>query len=143
MEIIYKTLNKKSNFAYCSELFKNKKTLNGFNKLEEDLICEMVSDNNFHCQNIYFDKEIEADLFISYPLSVVVKEEIKFKSLHELISEIRKVYKKIYSEETILKSENSNNLYGIWGHSIYDLVIESIRILEGSEKPLINVNIGS
>ena len=32
MEIIYKTTEEKSNFSFCSDIFKDKKVLNGFNK---------------------------------------------------------------------------------------------------------------
>ena len=137
MEIIYKTSENKSNFEYCSNLFKGKKVLNGFNKLNEEMILERIVDDSFYCQNILFEKEIIADLFICYPLKVVVKEEVKFKSLHELISEIRRVYNQIYYNESKTRS------YGIWGHNIYDLIIESIKIVEGDEKPLVDVSIGS
>lgn len=147
MEIIYKTSKNKSNFEYCSDLFKGKKVLNGFNKLGEN-VWEQVATNDFDCQNVLFEKEIIADLFICYPLSVVVKDEIKFKSLYELISEIRRVYNQIYYEEfkdfSKKKKENTfTEKFGIWGHSIYDLIIESIKIFEGEDKPLINVSIGS
>ena len=140
MEIIYKTSENKSNFKYCSEVFQGKKVLNGFNKLDEELMCESIADSSFNCQNIFFEKEIIADLYICYPLSVVVKAEVKFNSLHGLISEIRKIYNKIYYSEF---RKNSKEKYGIWGHSIYDLVIESIKVVEGDEKPLIDVSIGS
>ncbi len=148
MEIIYNTNENKSNFAYCSELFKNKKVLNGFNKLNEELICEPICNNSYNCQNILFEREITADLFLCYPFKVVVKETIKFKSLYELISEIRKTYHKIYHKEAMSlrkAKKNSSNIqfFGIWGHGIYDLCIESIKIIEGDKNPLIDVSIGS
>lgn len=155
MEIIYKSTEEKSNFSFCSDIFKNKKVLNGFNKLEEDLMCEMIADDEYNCQNVSFDKKIIADLYLCYPFSVVVKNEIKFKTLHELISEIRKTYRQIYHEEKktmtqmIKKNKHlinrgfSNGKYGIWGHDIYDLVIESIKVCETDDKPIIDVSIGS
>lgn len=153
MEIIFKTTDTQSNFNYCANLFKGKKVLNGFNRLSEELICEMVDSNEYSCQNVIFENKIDADLFICYPLQVVVKAGIKFQSLHELISEIRRVYKQIYAEEIksmkrISKSktksrETTNGDFGIWGHDICDLVIESIKIVEGDTKPLVNVSIGS
>lgn len=154
MEIIYKTNENKSNFEYCSEIFKGKKILNGFNKLEETMLFERIDDDDFNCQNVYFDSEIKADLFLCYPFKVVVKSEIKFKSLHELISEIRKTYHKIYKKEsqtlkTLKKNPSlynrgtSDGSFGIWGHDIYDLCICSIKIYEGEDKPLVSVSIES
>ena len=154
MEIIFKSNENQSNFNYSSNLFKNKKTLNGFNKLEETMLFERVDDSEYDCQNVSFDKEITADLILCYPFKVFVKEEIKFKTLHELISEIRKTYHKIYAEEaktlkTMKKNKHlynrgtSDGLFGIWGHDIYDLCISSIRIVEGDDKPLVDVSIES
>lgn len=102
-----------SNHAYISNLCKGRKVLNGFNKLEEVILGEDIMTSTYKCQNVFFDRMIEGDLYISYPLSVVVKETIKFSSLYDLIQSIRKVYKKIY------KLEKSNTrMFGIWGHSI-------------------------
>lgn len=154
MEIIFKSNENQSNFNYCSQLFKNKETLNSFNKLEETMFCERIDDTEFNCQNVSFDNEITADLILCYPFKVVVKEEIKFKTLHDLISEIRKMYHKIYSQEakTLKKIKKNKSLYnrgtsdglfGIWGHDIYDLCIESIRIVKGEDKLLVDVSIGS
>lgn len=155
MEIIFKSNENQSNFNYSSQLFKNKETLNGFNKLEETMFFERMDDSEFNCQNVSFDNEITADLILCYPFKVVVKEEIKFKTLHDLISEIRKTYHRIYSKEAetmkTLKKKNpmlinrgiSDGMFGIWGHDIYDLRIESIRIVKGENKPLVDVSIGS
>lgn len=130
MEIIYKSNKGKSNFAYCSELFKNEKPLNGF----DDLGYCPIGQNIFECGDLKFDTEIEGDLYLCYPLSVVVKEKIKFNSLYTLISEIRRTYNEIY------KSRESAIKYGIWGHDIYDLCIEGITIYKNNS---INVDIGS
>ena len=155
MEIIYKTTEEKSNFSFCSDIFRDKKVLNGFNKLDEEIMCESITSDDFRCQNVSFDKEIIADLYLCYPFKVVVKNEIKFKNLYELISEIRKTYRQIYHEEkktmTKLVKKNkylinrgvSNGTYGIWGHDIYDLVIESIKVCETDDKPIVDVSIGS
>ena len=99
MEIIYKTTEKKSNFTYCAELFKNKKPLNGFNKMFERIMWEPVDDDEFEVQNVYFDEPIDGVLYLDYPFQVVVKENIHFDSLYSLISEIRRVYKAIYEDE--------------------------------------------
>lgn len=130
MEIIFKSTKNKSNFIYCSELFKNKKVLNSFNKLN---YCP-VGHNIIECGNVKFNKKISGKLYLCYPLSVVVENDIKFESLHELISEIRNSYKEIY------KNYESSIKYGIWGHDIYDLVIESITIYDDNS---ISVGIGS
>lgn len=126
MEIIYKNNAKKSNFTYFSELFKDKKTTNKFSRLFEP-----VSGKDFESNDMSFNGEIEGILYLCYPLTVVVEEKIKFSTLHELISEIRKTYKKIY--KTPIK-------YGIWGHHIGDLSISSIEIKEGN---IIEVGIDS
>ena len=155
MEIIYKTTEEKSNFSFCSDIFKNKKVLNGFNKLDESIMCESIADDDFNCQNVSFDKDIIAYLYLCYPFNVVIKNEIKFRDLYQLISEIRKTYRQIYHEEkktmtkSIRKNKNlinrgiSNGIYGIWGHDIYDLVIEAIKVYETEDKPIIDVSIGS
>ena len=155
MEIIFRSTPEQSNFNYCAELFKNKPVLNGFNKLTEELMCENIADDDFDVQNVLFEKEIIADLFLCYPFKVVVKEEIKFDSLHKLISEIRRVYREIYHKENKTKTKIVKNNakcanrgvsdgdFGIWGHDIYDLVIESIKIVNGDDKPLVDVSIGS
>lgn len=154
MEIVFEKTAKRSNFDFINKLFKGKKVLNGFNRLSERLLFEPIISKEFEVQNIIFEKEIIADLYLSYPFKVVVKEEIKFNSLHQLITSIRNVYKKIYKEESksltkidantnLYNRGESNGKYGIWGHEIYDLTIESIRILEGKDRPLIEVGIGS
>lgn len=159
MEIVFVSTPNQSNFDYCSKLFKNKKPLNGFNKLIENVdIVNRVDDNEFWSKNVYFDEEIEGILYLNYPFSVVVKDTVKFKSLHELISEIRRVYKEAYMLEAttsqkkampmyeedpnsnLINRNKTNGVIGIWGHDIGDLVIESITLYEGN---IIRVGIGS
>ena len=137
MEIVFDKTEEQSNFNYSSKLFKNKKVLNSFNKLQELMICEQVASKEFEVQDMLFPEKINADLFLSYPLKVVVKQPITFTSLYELISQIRDTYKKIYKEE------KKTHKYGIWGHSIYDLYIEGISIMEGKDNPIVKVYIGS
>lgn len=145
MEIIFISNKEQSNFDYCSKLFKNRKTLNGFNKLEETMLFEEISNTRFNCQDVSFDSKITADLILCYPFNTVVKEEIKFKTLYDLISEIRRTYNEIYSREAknLKNKKNLDKLFGIWGHSIYDLSISSIKIVEGENRPLVNVSINS
>ena len=138
METVFVKTGNRSNFDFAAKIFKGKKVLNGFNKLSESVIFESVASDEFEVQDLLFPNEIEAYLYIDYPLCTVVKETIKFKTLHELITAIRQTYQTIYKEE-----EASPGKYGIWGHSIYDLDIEAIRILEGKDKPLVEVAIGS
>lgn len=159
MEIIYVSTPKKSNFNYCSEIFENKKPLNGFNKMIEKVdLFDMVDDDVFQTRNVMFEKEIIGELYLSYPFSVVIKDEIKFSSLHELISEIRRVYHAAYSLENgtsikkampmyeedpnspLINRNRTDGVIGIWGHDIGDLVIESITLYEGN---LVRVGIGS
>lgn len=130
MEIIFKSNENKSNFDYEHELTNGKKVINGFNKLNESLF-ERIDDSDFNCGNIIFEEPLESDLIIDYPLSVVIKQHIKVNDLHELITNIRNTYKEIY---------NNPRKYGIWGHSIGELSLSSIRILEGN---LIEIGIDS
>lgn len=130
MEIIFKRNSDKSNFKYLSEIFENKEISNSFNKLN---YCP-VGQDIFDCGNLKFENEIEGFLYLSYPLSVVVKQKIKFNSLHSLINEIRKTYKEIY------KNRESAIKYGIWGHDIYDLQIEGITVYKDYS---VKVSIGS
>ena len=129
MEIVFDKTEEQSNFNYSSKLFKNKKVLNSFNK--------PVASKEFEVKNMLFPEKIKADLLLSYPLEVVVKQTITFKSLYELITQIRNTYKEIYKEE------KKTHKYGIWGHSIYDLYIEGISIMEGRDNPIIRVYVGS
>lgn len=137
MEVVFDKTEKQSNFNYSSKLFKNKKVLNSFNKLQELMICEPVASKEFEVKDMLFPKQVDADLFLSYPLQVVVKQHVSFKSLYELITQIRNTYKEIYEKE------EKTHEYGIWGHSIYDLYIEGISIVEGKDNPIIKVYIGS
>lgn len=132
MEIIFKKNSKQSNFSYCADIFKGKEKLNGFNKMLESVeLCEPIEGKEFYVRDVKFDETIDGKLYLCYPLSVVVEQDIQFNSLHELITEIRKTYKTIYKAPI---------KYGIWGHYIGDLVIESITIYEGN---LVDVSIGS
>lgn len=130
MEIIFKSTKRKSNFTYCSELFKDKNPKNGFNKLGYCPVGNSITE----CENVLFEKELTGKLYLCYPLSVVIEEEIKYDSLHSLIEEIRRVYKEIY------KDYNSVIKFGVWGHTIYDLVIESITVYDDNS---VEVSIGS
>ena len=130
MEIIYKSTKNKSNFKYCSEIFKNKQILNGFNRLG---YCP-VDSNIIECGDVKFENTINGIIYLSYPLSVVIKENIKFNSLHSLIKEIRRVYHNIY------KDYEASIKYGIWGHDISELCIEGIVIYSDYS---VDVNIGS
>lgn len=159
MEIIYVSTPKKSNFNYCSEIFENKKPLNGFNKmLEKVRLFDRVDEKEFWTKNVKFEEEIVGELYLCYPFSVVLKETVKFSSLHELISEIRRTYQAAYELEKttsmkkampmyeedpnspFMNRNRTNGVIGIWGHDIGDLCIESITLYEGN---LVRVGIGS
>jgi len=85
-------------------------------------------------------KDEEITMIITYPLSVDVKVDLKkeggftrmfiFKSIYD-------VYKQIYEEEereigdpgtynNLYNRRRSEGKYGIWGHYLEDLVIESV-----------------
>ena len=128
MEII-KPVKNVSNFEQARSYTKDKKILNGFNKLAEP-----ISNKNIYCENVLFEKPVNADIYLCYPLSVVVYDKITISSLHELIKKIKHIYANIYKKP---------GLYGIWGHDIYDLVIESITVYQGDKNSIISVGIGS
>lgn len=132
MKVIYENGNEKiSNFKYYASLFEEGKVLYKFNLVEK------VDSNEIECKNFTFNNKIEAKLYIDYPLSVVIEENIAFNTLHELISKIRNTYNQIFD------INNKENKYGIWGHWIWDLVIEGITIYEKDNTILINSSIGS
>ena len=128
---------KLSNFELHSKIISNKKIVDDCNVFEK-----INNFNSYNSKNINFKESRSGELYIYYPLNVLVKKSIKYNSLHELIDEIRKAYKKIYNEENItmnktiknnsslLNRGTSNGKYGIWGHDIDDLYISSIVIYE-------------
>ncbi len=159
MEIIYVSTPSKSNFNYCSEIFDGKKPLNGFNKMIEKVdLFDRVDETEFWTRNVKFEEEIIGELYLCYPFSVVIKENIKFSSLHELISEIRRTYQAAYALEKetsskkammiceedpnspLMNRNKTNGVVGIWGHDISNLCIESITLYESN---LVRVGIGS
>lgn len=141
MEIV--NIKKGTNYEYLNNLCKGRKVLSGFNKLEESLLNEYMLGKDYECQNVFFEKEIEADLYITYPLSVLVKETVSFSSLYELIKNIRQVYKKIYKEERKSFKDSEKGKYGIWGHELSDLYLEYIKILEDNNRPIIIIHVDS
>ena len=128
MEIL-KPIENKTNFEQARSFTKDKSILNGFNKLSEP-ICNKKN----YCKNVLFENTLKADIYLSYPLKTVVHDTIVFNSLYDILKSIKNIYISIYKNP---------NLYGIWGHSIYDLIIESITIYKGNEQPVISVGIGS
>jgi hypothetical protein len=70
----------------------------------------------------------EGDLLnctIDYPLKKPCNFKVKYHSnMCEIILQICEQYQKIYEEE-----RNNPNTYGIYGHSINDLFIENINIV--------------
>lgn len=131
MKVIYETNDKMSNFEYYTSLFEKGKVLYDFN------LSEIVYSNKIECKDHIFKDKIKAKLYLDYPLSVVVEKNIIFNTLHELISEIRKTYNQIFN------INDKENKYGIWGHWIWDLVIEGITIYKKDNMILVSPSIGS
>ena len=115
MEITIKEFVEDSNFKACANVYKNIPELISFN------VYESISENKINCKNVFFDDVIEGKIFLCYPLKVSVEVKVKFKNLYSLINQIRKAYRLIYQNP---------EKYGIWGHSIYNLQINSIKILK-------------
>jgi len=92
---------------------------------------------------------------ITYPLSVEVYNEYEQKggfSRKDLFRYIYEAYKKIYDEEEeqvgdpgtyerLYNRKKSEGPYGIWGHQLGDLYLESISY--DPKKKLVNLDIGS
>ena len=105
----------------------------------------------------YIADHPEVDCVIDYPLSRPCKFKIKFNKWItplDVIDQICKKYQEIYKEEDKtaimeIRSENTPCLnrsrtdgkWGIWGHSIEDLVIE--RLYLDTDKNKIDMFIGS
>lgn len=95
------------------------------------------------------------DIVFDYPLSTPATLSFKKKggfTLAKLIECVRKGYEKIYAEEDedvgptgnltgMMNRARSEGRYGIWGHSIEDLAIETIYY--NKDKKLITLSIGS
>lgn len=89
--------------------------------------------------DVIFDTAICKNLIITYPLKNTAIFSIRGNSRNELIKEIVEAYHKIYdieeqSSTAIARSmgfNTANNvpgLFGIWGHSLRDLVLHRISI---------------
>lgn len=114
MEIKIINTGSESNFQYKSELRKENYIAIAFNQM-----FEYLSDPSYEVKNCIFDKELVGKLCLVYPFRVFCEVEVKVNSLHELIKKISEVYYEIYKHP---------KKYQIWGHSIYDLTINSIQI---------------
>lgn len=85
-------------------------------------------------------------LHIDYPLTNKTKFKINTgkngMNIIQLFSKIGKLYQKIYSkEDQTLISESEDGCYGIYGHNIDDLSLQSIHIDHKMKK--ITLGIGS
>lgn len=85
-------------------------------------------------KDISFGRQIKGRMAIDYPVENYVEFEIEFRTLHELVDEIREAYQFVY------KDADKGNPFGIWGHDIGDLRIEGIEIYPGN---VIDLMIGS
>src|SRR3972149_2578696 len=101
----------------------------------------------------------ELEVCLDYPLSGKFFFKIKSKtgwSQLSLCKKICQLYRKIYDKEDktatkgkglipgMFNRDYSNGKYGIWGHGIGDLVIESVSIKKRKNKcPLVEVDVGS
>jgi hypothetical protein len=85
----------------------------------------------------YLNKEYSNLIFIiNYPVSTTLEVKIpKAKSIADILIPIAKAYKDI-----IYKDIETENKYGVWGHSIQDLYFEKITI---NENGISKLSIGS
>jgi hypothetical protein len=102
----------------------------------------------------YFDEPISAKVYIDYPLSVTTEIEVKnIETIGELLWNIAKVYKQIYTEEdkstkikpgqlseNIINRNQTDGKYGINFHDLGDLVFELIHIHDNGT---IHIHVGS
>lgn len=131
----------------------------------ENMVCELAdmtkSDASEKLQaqdengNIikYFNKPVFGKITLDYPLTTPYKMEVnEVKTVGELMWLISQAYVVIYETEdetatamkewddpNIINRGKTNGDYGIWGHSICELVIEEIEIKNNK----ISVFIGS
>ena len=67
-----------------------------------------------------FKKPLTGVVYLSYPIDKVVSFEVKqILTIGELLWHVSQAYKAIYEKE---------ELYGVWGHDIGDLVFEFISL---------------
>lgn len=110
--------------------FKNKEVDEKFSSYYNNVLSEPICRRKIYVKDMKFSKK-EGFLYLRYPLSVWAKVKIQYSSIHELINNIKKAYKEIYSNP---------DRFGIWGHYISDLVIEGIEIFKDGD---ISLSIGS
>jgi hypothetical protein len=123
--------DKVSGFDYCMPV-----------EPEDNLLQEMIDP-----EEIVHSGENVIKIKFDYPLSTEVIMDFenprgsKDWTRKEIFSAIRKGYNEIYYlEDMALDSDKKVTPFGIWGHSIYDLVIESVHM---NKKGILVLDIGS
>jgi hypothetical protein len=123
--------DKVSGFDYCMPV-----------EPEDNLLQEMIDP-----EEIVHSGEKVIKIKFDYPLSTEVIMDFenprgsKDWTRKEIFSAIRKGYNEIYYlEDMALDSDKKVTPFGIWGHSIYDLVIESVHM---NKKGILVLDIGS
>lgn len=106
MEIIYTRNEDMSNFTYCSNLIKNSKIIKTF-----EMHYEMVAGKEFRTEDEVFEIPLNGKILVDYPLAVVVEEDVCAKSLKELVTSIRDVYKNIYKLEKKTSTKKAMPIY--------------------------------
>ena len=100
---------------------------------------EKVRENLINASEVVISEE-KITLILTYPLSVEVRISMEKKggfTRTDVFKEIYEAYKKIYEEEeksegdpgsydNMYNRKKSEGKYGIWGHYIEDLIIESV-----------------
>lgn len=127
MKLTIVPFDNNNNFAACAEVYNNKEISHEF----EEVLCPVDSKDFWDVKDVKFDTPKNLILYLCYPIRTLVKVEETCNSLYEIINFIRRAYKEIYK---------SPEKYGIWGHYISDLQIESITIYENK---YLEVSIGS
>lgn len=112
-------------------------------KTKEDIYDFMKCTDNIELSwEDEMDKTYKGTCYLKYPLSVVAEFPIEFSSMEELWEKVRSAYEEIYKEEeesssvtpglipNMYNRNRTNGKFGIWGHGINDLVLESVIICE-------------
>ena len=105
-------------------------------------------------------KNKKATIIVRYPIKDFVTFNISSKNekgftLKDVVENVSNIYKKIYKEEletttevepksnkgvNVLNRSRTNGKYGIWGHDIEDLVLESVLVY--TKNDLVSIELG-
>lgn len=93
-------------------------------------ITEFEDGHKYGEEDYDFGEELVGKLILSYPFKNYLEFEVKYKTLHELIDEIRRAYRFAYEDA------ETTNKFNVWGHDMGDLWLEEISVYKNGDVSL-------